>query len=99
MSLFILVASVCQLFSSLGLRIIFFYIFRFSVKMASINFDSLKLAKISMMNQSLVMRSLPEEEALPHMQDLKQGDEFTMHAKDVRKAWSRYLQLVVEHAG
>lgn len=51
------------------------------------------------MNQSLVMRSLPEEEALPHMQDLKQGDEFTMHAKDVRKAWSRYLQLVVEHAG
>ena len=67
--------------------------------MASINFDSLKLVKMSIMNQSLVMRSLPEEEALPHMQDLKQEDEFTMHAKDVRKAWSSYLQLVVEHAG
>ena len=85
-----------------------FFIFQIlvNVRMAT-NFDSPNVTNITMMNQSLVARSLPEvstsrlyqEEALRHMQAVLQADEFPLHAKEVRKAWSSYLQLVVEHAG
>ena len=69
--------------------------------------ESPNVTNISMMNKSLVAKSLPEvatsrlgqEEALDQLQAVLQASKMPLHAQEIRQAWSSYLELVVEPAG